>query len=124
MLSISQSAQKTGLSIKSIRHYEQIGLLQKVPRSSNGYRYYTNSLLQQLHFIKSTKEAGFTLQESKALLALSENTNRSSSDVKKIALQKIEELEARIEQQQLLLASLKKLTQQCKGQCKCNLPYY
>lgn len=122
MLSISQAAHNTGLSIKSIRHYEQIGLLSLVPRSSNGYRYYCSTLLQQLHFIKSTKEAGFTLQESRALLTLCENKQRSSADVKKIALRKIDELEKRIQQQQLLLKSLKKLTQQCKGDNNANCP--
>jgi MerR family copper efflux transcriptional regulator len=115
MLSISQVAKVTGLSVKSIRHYEQIGLISAPPRSRNEYRYYPDSLIKQLHFIKSTKDAGFNLKESKALLNLSEDNARSSADVKKIALHKIEELEARIKQQQTLLESLKKITKQCHG---------
>lgn len=115
MLSISQAAKATGLSVKSIRHYEQIGLISSPPRSDNEYRYYPDALIKQLHFIKSTKDAGFNLKESKALLNLSEDNERSSADVKAIALQKIEELEARIKQQQILLDSLKKLTTQCQG---------
>jgi MerR family transcriptional regulator, copper efflux regulator len=122
MLSISQAAQATGLSIKSIRHYEQIGLISAPPRSTNEYRYYPESLIKQLHFIKSTKDAGFNLKESKALLSLSEDNARSSADVKDIALQKIKELEARIKQQQILLASLKKITKQCHGDKKSNCP--
>ncbi len=115
MLSISQAAKATGLSVKSIRHYEEIGLISAPPRSENEYRYYPEHLLNQLHFIKSTKDAGFNLKESKALLALSEDNQRSSADVKEIALQKIDELQNRINQQQLLLDSLKKLTNQCNG---------
>lgn len=122
MLSISQAAQATGLSIKSIRHYEQIGLISAPPRSENDYRYYPESLIKQLHFIKSTKDAGFNLKESKALLNLSEDNERSSADVKAIALQKIVELEARIKQQQTLLASLKKLTKQCHGDKQASCP--
>lgn len=122
MLSISQAAKETGLSIKSIRHYEQIGLISAPPRSENEYRYYPDSLVKQLHFIKSTKDAGFNLKESKALLELSEDNERSSADVKDIALQKIEELEIRIKQQQMLLESLKKLTKQCHGNKQASCP--
>ncbi|WP_022940845.1 MerR family transcriptional regulator [Psychromonas hadalis] len=122
MLSISQAAKATGLSIKSIRHYEQIGLINAPPRSENEYRYYPEKLIKQLHFIKGTKDAGFNLKESKALLALCEDSERSSSDVKEIALQKIAELEIRIKQQQILLNSLKKLTKQCHGDKQASCP--
>jgi MerR family copper efflux transcriptional regulator len=122
MLSISQAAKATGLSVKSIRHYEQIGLIKSPPRSDNEYRYYPDALIKQLHFIKSTKDAGFNLKESRALLALSEDNQRSSADVKQIALQKIEELEQRIKQQQKLLESLKLLTKQCHGDKHASCP--
>ncbi|PKF63648.1 heavy metal-responsive transcriptional regulator [Psychromonas sp. psych-6C06] len=122
MLSISQAAKATGLSIKSIRHYEEIGLISTPPRSDNEYRYYPESIMKQLHFIKSTKAAGFNLKESRALLSLSEDNQRSSHDVKQIALQKIAELETRIKQQQTLLRSLKQLTHQCSGDKKSECP--
>ncbi|MEI6896979.1 MAG: Cu(I)-responsive transcriptional regulator [Psychromonas sp.] len=122
MVSISQAAKMTGLSIKSIRHYEQIGLISTPPRSENEYRYYPEALIKQLHFIKSTKDAGFNLKESRALLELSEDNMRSSADVKHIALQKITELEKRIKQQQQLLKSLKSLTQQCQGDKQASCP--
>ncbi|MCG6202579.1 Cu(I)-responsive transcriptional regulator [Psychromonas antarctica] len=122
MLSISQAAKKTGLSVKSIRHYEQIGLIPPPLRGDNEYRYYTEVSIKQLHFIKGTKDAGFNLKESKALLQLCENETRSSADVKVIALQKIEELQARIDQQQLLLDRLKKMTQDCHGDDQASCP--
>lgn len=122
MLSISQVANDTGLSVKSIRHYEQIGLINTPPRSENGYRYYPEALVKQLRFIKSTKDAGFNLKESKALLTLSQDNERNSADVKEIAVQKIAELETRIEQQQKLLASLKKLSKQCQGDKHADCP--
>ncbi|WP_372882275.1 MerR family DNA-binding transcriptional regulator [Psychromonas sp.] len=115
MLSISQAAKKTGLSVKSIRHYEQIGLISSPQRSENNYRYYPEAIIKQLHFIKRTKDAGFNLKESKALLLLSENKHRSSAEVKAIAQQKIVELQQRIEQQQALLNSLKEITDLCHG---------
>ena len=114
MLSIGQAAKETGLSVKSIRHYEAIGLIAPL-RGDNDYRYYPAHLLKQLKFIKSTKEAGFNLKESKALLLLCANENRNSADVKAIAEQKINELQKRIAQQQMLLDTLKEITQHCPG---------
>lgn len=115
MLTISQAAKNTGLSVKSIRHYEAIGLISAVPRCDNGYRYYPIELIKQLHFIKKTKDAGFNLKESKTLLTLSEDENRRSADVKALLNEKIEELQIRILGEQELLASLKAITEKCCG---------
>ena len=115
MLSISQAAKETGLSVKSIRHYEAIGLINSPPREENDYRFYPPEIMKQLHFIQKTKAAGFNLKQCKALLLLCEDKNRSSADVKEIALEKIIEIEQRIQQQQAIVAQLKKITQQCPG---------
>jgi len=115
MLSISQAAKETGLSVKSIRHYESIGLINSPPREENDYRFYPPEIMKQLHFIQKTKAAGFNLKQCKALLLLCEDKNRSSADVKKIALEKIIEIEQRIQQQQAIVVQLKRITQQCPG---------
>ena len=120
MLSISQAAKETGLSVKSIRHYETIGLISPPPREENDYRFYPEKIMQQLHFIHKSKQAGFNLKECKALLLLSEDEHRNSADVKSIALQKIQEIELRIKQQQSIVDQLKKITQQCPGNKQAN----
>lgn len=123
MLSISKAAQETGLSIKSIRHYETIGLISAPPREENDYRFYPDAILKQLHFIQKSKQAGFNLKECKALLALCADEDRNSADVKKIALEKINEIEQRIKQQQAIVNQLKAITEQCAGnqQSKCSI---
>ncbi|TEW56024.1 MerR family transcriptional regulator [Psychromonas sp. RZ22] len=123
MLSISQASKETGLSVKSIRHYESIGLIDEPPREHNDYRFYPNEIIKQLHFIQKTKLAGFTLKECKALLLLCEDEQRNSADVKKIALEKIQEIEQRIQQQQEIVDQLKKISQLCPGddQAKCSI---
>jgi len=122
-LSISQVATKTGLSIKSIRHYESIGLIAPPPRDKNDYRFYPEEMTKKLHFIHKAKQAGFNLKECKALLELFENQQRSSADVKKIALKKIQEIELRIQQQQAIVHQLTKITERCPGddQAKCSI---
>ncbi|MEJ6080628.1 MerR family DNA-binding protein [Vibrio sp. 1-Bac 57] len=108
--------------MKSIRYYEQIGLIDKPPRNERDYRYYPSALIKHLHFIKKTKDAGFSLKETKELLALSKDSTRKSSDVKVIISQKIEELQTRINREQVLLKSLKSITQKCSGDEKSNCP--
>lgn len=120
MLTISQAAKETGLSIKSIRHYEKIGLIVSPPRSENTYRYYPNTLLKQLHFIKKAKEAGFSLKECKSLFALC--VDNDNVDVKMLVSQKIEELQTKINREQTLLDSLKAITQKCPGDKKASCP--
>tara|TARA_R110001583_G_scaffold69129_1_gene196155 strand:+ start:7072 stop:7461 length:390 start_codon:yes stop_codon:yes gene_type:complete len=122
MLTISQVAKETDLSIKSIRYYEQIGLISAPPRTGNDYRYYPDTLIKRLHFIKKTKDAGFSLKESKELLALADNRNRKSMDVKTILSQKIEALQEKINKEQILLESLKNITEQCCGDDKPDCP--
>jgi len=121
--SISQVAAEIGLSIKSIRHYESIALISPPPRDKNGYRFYPEELIKQLRFIHNTKLAGFNLKECKALLLLSEDEQRSSADVKEITLQKIQEIELRIQQQQAIVNQLKKMAAQCPGneQASCSI---
>lgn len=122
MLTISQAAQETGLSVKSIRYYEQIGLTNPPPRGENDYRYYPSALIKRLHFIKKTKDAGFSLKESKNLLVLAENSGRRSADVKALLSQKIEELQIKIKREQALLESLKNITLKCCGDDMPNCP--
>jgi MerR family copper efflux transcriptional regulator len=122
MLTISQAAKETGLSVKSIRYYEQIGLTAPPPRSENDYRYYPSALIKRLHFIKKTKDAGFSLKESKELLALSENSERKSADVKALLSHKIEELQTKINREQVLLENLKNITEKCCGDDQPNCP--
>ena len=122
MLTISQAAKATNLSIKSIRYYEQIGLISAPPRTESDYRYYPDSFIQRLHFIKKTKDAGFSLKESKEILALADNQSRKNSDVKAILSLKIEALQAKINRELLLLESLKNITDKCCGDDQPDCP--
>jgi DNA-binding transcriptional MerR regulator len=70
MLQIGQLAERVGVSTKSIRYYEQLGLLPKPFRSQGGYRLYRADDEERLRFISATRRAGFTLGEIKEILAL------------------------------------------------------
>lgn len=65
---IGQAAQRSGTTIKSIRHYESIGLLPK-PRRQGNYRLYDQQSVELLIFIKCAKEMGFRLKELQVIFA-------------------------------------------------------
>ena len=67
-MNIGELAKQSGLAASRIRFYEAEGLISQVGRQSNGYRRYSAEALQTLQLIQSAQQAGFTLQELKALM--------------------------------------------------------
>ncbi|MHA7306855.1 MerR family transcriptional regulator [Arthrobacter sp. TMN-49] len=65
---IGDLADATGLSQRTIRHYDEVGLLPATTRSDGGFRIYTESDLQRMLVIRSMKPLGFTLEEMGELL--------------------------------------------------------
>ncbi|MHA3892167.1 MerR family transcriptional regulator [Acinetobacter sp. GXMZU3951] len=67
-MNISELSKQSGLSTPTIRYYEQIKLLPKAKRKSNGYREYSENDLKQLFLIQQAQQVGFSLAEIKAFL--------------------------------------------------------
>ncbi|GAB2477951.1 MerR family DNA-binding transcriptional regulator [Comamonas humi] len=67
-MKIGELAQQTGLAPSRIRFYERIGLLQAVERQANGYRSYSEDAILALRLIATAQQAGFSLDELRALL--------------------------------------------------------
>ena len=115
MMNISQAARQTGLSAKQIRDYEKQGLLPQAARTAAGYRNYGDNDLQRLHFIRHARDVGFSLAQTAQLLALQDNPDRRSHDVKALTAQHIAELEQKIQSLQAMLATLQTWHAQCAG---------
>lgn len=114
-MNIGQAAKQSGISAKMIRYYEEIGLLHAVNRSDAGYRIYTAQDLKALHFIKHARELGFSSEQMKDLLSLWKNTDRQSAEVKKLALQHIEQLNQKIKSLKDMVLVLEQATECCAG---------
>jgi len=121
-MNISKVAGETGLSTKTIRYYESIGLIEPAPRADNGYRSYPRRTIRQLQFIKGARHAGFTLEECRTLVDLYQNEHRTRAQVKQIAQEKIDELKARILVLQQTLYSLEQLAASCSGDDRPDCP--
>ena len=111
-MNIGTAATKSGLTTKTIRYYEDIGLVTPA-RSENGYRDYSDENVHCLNFIQRSRSLGFSIDECHALLSLYNDRARSSSEVKKLALHKIEDIEHKITE----LTSMKNMLSELAGKC-------
>lgn len=121
-MNISVVAKKTGLSTKSIRLYEEKGIISSPTRSASGYRQYTHKQLKELNLISRARKAGFSLLECKDLVELAHSPIRTSSEVKTRTNKKLQEVEARIEHLVEIKAQLQQWISSCPGDDQQNCP--
>lgn len=118
---IGEVAAETGLSVKAIRYYEQVGLIYS-KRDDNRYRIYEQQALQQLRFIKTARELGFTVEECQQLLRLWSDQNRKSSDVKALAMKHLDAIEEKLTALKQIKATLTGLVDSCAGDERSECP--
>lgn len=121
-VTIAQAADISGLSAKMIRHYEQIGLIRQPVRGDNKYRHYDETDLHELRFIRRSRELGFSLEDIRQLLSLWRDRQRSSADIKAIALHHIEALEHKTASLMAMSQTLKQLVERCNGDNRPDCP--
>ncbi|MDP5252848.1 MULTISPECIES: Cu(I)-responsive transcriptional regulator [unclassified Vibrio] len=119
---ISEVAEKTGLSSKSIRLYEQKKIISAPLRNDAGYRIYQHKHLEQLQLIANAKKMGFGLEQCKQLITLAENPDRASREVKQHAIDKLNQIRAQIEQWQSMADTLSSWVEQCPGDDQSQCP--
>jgi MerR family copper efflux transcriptional regulator len=122
MLNIGEAAQASGVSAKMIRHYESIGLLPAARRTASGYRVYGEQDVRMLQFIHRGRALGFPLEKIAGLLALWQDQDRASADVRQLAEQHIEELNRKIAELQAMKRTLEALARSCHGDQRSDCP--
>ena len=113
MLSIGKVSQQTKMTVKTIRYYEETGLITSPQRGANGYRSYNQQNIAELHFVKGARDAGFSINQTKELLVLFRDKSRTSREVKQITLTKIAEIHQRINALSTMVAKLETLAEHC-----------
>jgi Cu(I)-responsive transcriptional regulator len=119
---ISQAAQASGVSAKMIRHYEESGFIPKAGRTVAGYRIFQEADVHRLRFVRRARDLGFSMSEIRTLLGLWGNQRRASSDVKRLALKHVSELDARIAEMQAMRRTLLNLSEHCHGDQRPDCP--
>lgn len=119
---IGAAAEASGVSVKMIRHYEAIGLIAKATRTAANYRVYSERDLHTLRFIRSARDLGFTIRQITVLLALWQDRERASADVKAVALQHVREIDRRIDELGCMRDTLMDLVERCRGDHRPDCP--
>ena len=120
-MNIGDASSKSRLPAKTIRYYEDIGLL-KPERADNGYRDYSMSDVHKLRFLQRSRGLGFSVEECRQLLALYEDKGRASSDVKSMAQSKLQEIDRKITELRELQHTLQHLVAHCHGDQRPDCP--
>lgn len=114
-MNIGQAAAVSGMSVKMIRNYEEMGLLPAARRSDAGYRQYGDTEVQTLRFIRHARDLGFSLQVIGQLVSLWQDRGRPSREVKALATRHIQELDNKARDLLAMKAALEHLIRRCKG---------
>jgi len=121
-MNIGQAAKASGVSAKMIRHYESVGLVPAPNRTESGYRQYTDSEVHTLHFIRRSRDLGFSIQQIGELVGLWNDRKRPSRQVKALAQAHIQELENKTRELLAMKATLEHLVHCCHGDDRPDCP--
>lgn len=112
-LQIGHIAQRSGLTVDTIRFYEKQGLLSKPPRTAGGFRLYTEGDLDRLNFIVRAQSLGFSLHEIGELLVLRDSGPDACTHVRNLLRERLTDVEAKIKDLRRLERQLKQASKQC-----------
>ena len=121
-MNIGKASKLSDLTVKATRYYANIDLVKPKQDSQTGYRNYTQEDVLKLKFIGKARSFNFSIDECRDLLSLYENENRPSKEVKKITLEKISEIDKKLNDLKALRKQLNYLANNCHGDDKPNCP--
>ena len=121
-MTIGEAAALSGVPAKTIRYYEQIGLVQAAARQTNNYRDYNDSDVATLRFVKHARGLGFSVEDCRGLLSLYRDRDRASADVKALARTRLAEIDGKIAELQAMRGALTELTDRCHGDARPECP--
>ena len=120
-MNIGDVARASGLPVKTIRCYEEIGLVRPA-RGANGYRRFAGADLHKLAVLARARSLGFSIEDCRTLLSLHEDRSRASADVKRLAAEHLERVERKIAGLEGLRATLKAPVVRCQGDARPDCP--
>ncbi|MEX0282401.1 MAG: Cu(I)-responsive transcriptional regulator [Arenibacterium sp.] len=120
-MNISEVARRAGLPAKTIRYYEDLGLIAPA-RGANGYRDFSDQDLHRLAFLGRARALGFSLEDCRGLLALYSDRARASAEVKAIALSHLEQIDRKLQELSEMRSTLSDLVRKCAGDNRPDCP--
>lgn len=121
-MNIGTASKLSGLTVKTVRYYSDIGIINPKINTSTGYRSFSERDLAKLQFISKARKFDFSLDDCRELISLYENTERSSKEVKALTLLKIAEIDTKLSELNMLRKQLSTLASACKGDDRPDCP--
>jgi MerR family copper efflux transcriptional regulator len=121
-MNIGEAAARSGVPAKTIRYYEDVGLIRPAPRSGNNYRAYSQRDVHVLRFVQRARSLGFGVQDCRQLLALYQDPQRASGEVKALTERRITEIDRKIAELAGMRATLVELAEKCHGDDRPECP--
>ena len=116
MLKIGELSEQTGLSAHTLRYYEKHGLINASTRSEAGYRFYTDSDVRRVQFVKTARNTGFSLDDIGQLLSIRvDKQSHSCQEVTDITQKKLDQVNAKLVELQSMQHTLELLLESCCG---------
>jgi MerR family copper efflux transcriptional regulator len=109
---IGAAAARAGVGVQTLHYYEREGLIDPPARTASGYRLYSREMVQRVRAIKRAQSLGFTLQEIRELIGIAQD-KRPLSEVADVARQRIADIDARIEELEVIRSALRTAMEQC-----------
>lgn len=120
-MNIGQAAKQSDLPVKTVRYYDDIGLVSAL-RGTSGYREYSSNEVHRLQFVARARGLGFSLDDCRHLLSLYEDRSRASADVKSVVREKLKEIDQKVAELQALRRTLSHLSRNCRGDNRPECP--
>lgn len=120
-MNISAASRQSGLPAKTIRYYEEVGLIAP-ERADNGYRDYSGGDVHRLAFLKRARGLGFSIDDCRQLMTLYNDRSRASHDVREIAIAHVDTIKEKILELEAMQRTLGKLIQACHGDDRPDCP--
>ncbi|MFN3865639.1 MAG: heavy metal-responsive transcriptional regulator [Demequina sp.] len=108
---IGELAQRAGVTAKTVRYYESVGLLPDPGRTGSGYRDYDDEAIERLRFVRDAQAAGLTLKESRAILDMKAEGHGTCQHTRALLDRHLEDIDAQIASLQAARAELVALSQ-------------
>ena len=114
-LTSGQLAKKAGVGVETLRFYEREGLLAKPARTMSGYRQYPTETVERVQFIRRAQLLGFQLKDIKELLALRDDPDAGSEEVRDKVVAKLADIDQKIKNLETMRTELTRLVAACDG---------
>ena len=116
-LTIGALASRSGCPVPTIRYYEEVGLLHQARRRPNGHRVYSRADQDRLTFIRRSRDFGFSIEQIRGLLAMTEDPRRSCTEARDVAQTHLDAVRLKLKELRALEQGLAALVRTCSDQC-------